>query len=106
MKRVRVLVANQPRLMRELIMTTIADQADIELVGEVTNPKEIAEAVEHVRPDVLILGMDKQGGSHEQCGFLLVRHPEMKILTLAPEENRALVYWASVDVRNNPLESS
>jgi chemotaxis response regulator CheB len=106
MKRVRVLVANQPRLMRELIMTTIADQSDIELVGEVTNPKEIAEAVEQVRPDVLILGMDKQGGSHAQCGFLLGRHPEMKILALAPEQNRALFYWAKVDVRNNQLESS
>jgi hypothetical protein len=30
-----VLVANHPRLMRELVMATIADQPDIEVVGEV-----------------------------------------------------------------------
>ena len=35
MNRIRVLIANQPRLIRELISATIADQPDIELVGEV-----------------------------------------------------------------------
>ena len=45
-KRVRVLVANHPRLMRELVMATIADQSDIELVGEVRNESDLTEAVE------------------------------------------------------------
>jgi len=41
-----------------------------------------------------------------QCGFFLGRYPEMRILALAPEQNRALFYWASVDVRKKALESS
>jgi hypothetical protein len=41
-----------------------------------------------------------------QYGFLLGRYPEMRILALAPEQNRALFYWASVDIRSKPLESS
>lgn len=106
MKRLRVLVANQPRLMRELIMTTIADQPDIELVGEVGNYDDIAEAVEQVRPDVLILAMDERDQYRVQCGFLLGRYPEMRILALAPEKNRALFYWAFVDIRSKQLESS
>jgi AmiR/NasT family two-component response regulator len=106
MKRVRVLVANQPRLMRELIVTTIADQPDIELVGEVGNQADVIEVVEQVRPDVLILGMDRRGEHNAQCGFLLGRYPEMRILALAPEQNRALFYWAIVDIRSKPLESS
>ncbi len=106
MKRVRVLVANQPRLMRELIMTTIADQPDIELVGEVGNQDDVTEAVEQVRPDVLILAMDDREKHRVQCGFLLGRYPEMRILALAPEQNRALFYWAIVDIRCKPLESS
>ena len=106
MKRVRVLVANQPRLMRELIMTTIADQPDIELVGEVGKQTDIAEAVEQARPDVLILAMDDREKHSVLCGFLLGRYPEMRILALAPEQNRALFYWAIVDIRSKPLESS
>ena len=105
MKRIRVLVANQPRLIRELIMATIADQPDIELVGEVGKREDLADAVAQSRPDVLIVAIDE----HEnpvQCGFLLGRNPEMRILALAPEKNRALFYWAIVDIRSKPLESS
>ena len=105
MKRIRVLVANQPRLIRELIMATIADQPDIELVGEVGKREDLAEAVAQSRPDVLIVAMDEQRNP-AQCGFLLGRYPEMRILALAPEQNRALFYWAIVDIRSKPLESS
>jgi len=31
---IRVLVANHPRLMREIVLTTFADQPDIEIVGK------------------------------------------------------------------------
>ena len=106
MKRVRVLVAHQPRLMRELIMTTISDQPDIELAGEVGEEDNIAEAVEQARPDVLILAMDDGEKHRVLCGFLLGRYPEMRILALAPQENRALFYWAIVDIRSKSLESS
>jgi hypothetical protein len=106
MKRIRVLVANQPRLMRELIMTTIADQPDIDLAGEVGKQDDLADAVSQTRPDVLILAMDDRDKYRVQCGFLLGRYPEMKILALAPEQNRAQLYWAIVDVRSRSLESS
>ena len=106
MKRIRVLVANQPRLMRELTMATIADQPDIELVGEVGNQDDLVDAVEHSRPDVLILAMDERDKYRVQCGFLLGRYPEMRIIALAPEQNRAQFYWAFVDIRSKSLESS
>jgi AmiR/NasT family two-component response regulator len=105
-KRVRVLVANRPRLMRELLMTTIADQPDIEIVGEVGDEGELAEVVEQVRPDVLIIAMDEPEKRLGQCGFLLGRYPQMRILALAPEQNRALFYWAIIDIRTKALESS
>jgi len=106
MKRVRVLFANQPRLMRELLMALIGDQPDIELVGEVGDRGDLVEAVEQVRPDVLIVAMDDREKHRVQCGFLLGRFPEMRILALAPEQNRALFYWAIVDIRSASLESS
>ncbi len=106
MKRVRVLIANRPRLMRELLMATIADQPDIEIVGEIHDDGDLAEVVEQVRPDVLIVAMDEPEKRLGQCGFLLGRYPNMRILALAPEQNRALFYWAIVDIRTKPLESS
>jgi AmiR/NasT family two-component response regulator len=105
-KRVRVLVANRPRLMRELVVTTMADQPDIELVGEVGSQDDLAETVEQVRPDVLIIALDEREKDRAQCGFLLGRYPEMRIVALAPRKNRALFYWAIVEIRSKPLESS
>src|SRR5258706_13607116 len=105
-KRVRVSVANHPRLMRELVMATIADQSDIEVVGEVQNESDLADIVEQVQADVLIIAMDEPEKRLGQCGFLLGRHPEMRILALAPEQNRGIFYWAVVDIRTKALESS
>jgi len=105
-KRVRVLVANRPRLMRELVLAVIADQPDIEVIGELQNENELADAIEEGRPDILILELDDADKGVAQCGFLLGRYPQMKILALAPEKNRGMFYWAIVDVRTKPMESS
>lgn len=106
MRRVRVLVANRPRLMRELVLEVIADLPDIEVIGEIQNENDLAQAVEEAEPDVLILALDGDDKRVAQCGFLLGRYPQMRILALAPEKNRGLLYWAVVDVRTETLESS
>jgi chemotaxis response regulator CheB len=106
LKRVRVLVANQPRLMREMVIETIADQPDIEVVGEVVHENELNEIVEQTQPDVLILSLEEPERPSGKCGFLLGRYPSMRILALAPERNRGVYYWAMVDIRNKPVESS
>jgi AmiR/NasT family two-component response regulator len=106
MKRVRVLVANRPRLMRELVLATISDKPDIEVVGEVADENKLTEVVEQVRPDVLIVAIDEQEKRLGQCGFLLGRYPQMRILALAPEQNLGIFYWAIIDIRTKPLESS
>jgi AmiR/NasT family two-component response regulator len=92
--------------MRELVLATIADQPDINIVGEVQNENELAAAIEESQPDVLILALDEADKRSAQCGFLLGRYPQMRILALAPEENRGTIYWAVIDVRTMPLESS
>lgn len=99
-------MANRPRLMRELVLAIIADQPDIEIIGEIEDARGLAEAVEDGEPDVLIIALDDADTRIAQCGFLLGRYPQMKILALAPEKNRGTFYWATVDVRTKPLESS
>ncbi len=92
--------------MRELVLATIADQPDIEIVGEVGNEDGLTEAIEESQPDVVILELDQTEKRVARCGFLLGRYPQIRILALAPEENRGVFYWAVVDVRTRPLESS
>lgn len=106
MEKIRVLVANRPRLMRELVVATIVDQPDIEIVGETANEAEITEYVDRTRPDFLIIALEHPEVRPGLCGFLLGRYPQMKILAVAPEQNIGLFFWAIVDIRSRQVQSS
>lgn len=105
-RNVRVLVANRPRLIRELILATIADQPDIEVVGEVQDEADILLTVEEQRPDFLIVALDNPRSRPPVCDMLLEKFPNMKILALAPERNSSIYYWASIDIHSFNVEAS
>jgi two-component system, NarL family, response regulator DegU len=105
-EKIRVLVANRPRLMRELVLATVSDQADIEVMGEIKEDSEIASVVEEYLPDFVIIALDRPGERPELCRDLLRRHPQLRILALAPEQNSSMVFWAVVDIRSGQIESS
>ena len=103
---IRVVVANQPRLMRELVLETILEQPDIEIVAEIQNEEEIVHAVEGTHPDFLIIALDESGHRPPLCDTLLVGYPKMKILALAPERNVSIFFWASFDIHSSQVEAS
>jgi len=92
--------------MRDIVLATIADQPDVEVVGEIEEPANLMELVEQVRPDVLVVALQDREQRLSECGFLLGRNPGIKILALAPEKNRGILYWASVEIRTKAVESS
>ena len=105
-KLIRVVVANRPRLMRELVLATISEQPDIEIVGEVQDEADIRRVVEEKQPDFLIIALDEPSGRPLLCDSLLYQFPDMKILALAPERNSSVFYWASLDIHSNQVEAS
>ena len=105
-KAIRVLVANRPRLMRELILTTFADQPDIEIVGEVGDESEIAESVKRTLPNFVVIALDHPGKRPAICDELLREHPEVRVIAVAPEKNSIVYYWASLNIHSNDLEAS
>jgi AmiR/NasT family two-component response regulator len=105
-QKTRVLVANRPRLMMDLVLATIGNQPDIEVVGETEDEAELTELVERTRPDYLIIALQEPEPRPGLSGFLLGRYPQMKILALAAERNSGVFYWAFVDIRSMRVESS
>jgi chemotaxis response regulator CheB len=102
----RVAVATQPRLMRELMLETVKVQPDIEIVAEIQNEADIERAVEESKPDFLIMACGESDLRPPICDILLHRHPDMKILSLATERNRGILLWALVDIQAVPVEAS
>jgi len=105
-KAIRVLVANRPRLMRELILTTFADQPDIEIVGEVDEESEISANIKKTLPNFVVIALDHPGKRPALCDELLREHPEVRVIAVAPEKNFVVYYWASLDIHANDIEAS
>ncbi len=106
MEKVRVLVANRPRLMRDLVLATIGEQPDIEVMGEVGDDSEIVEVVTQCKPDFVIIALDGPGQRPVICDELLKQHPHMKILALAPERNSSVFFWSIIEIHSTSIENS
>ncbi len=103
---IRVLVANRPRLIRELVMATISDQPDIEIVGEIQEELELSKAVEQTRPDFLIVALEKSNRLPDVCQSILYNFPLVRIIAIAPDRNSSMCYWTSLRIQSNQIEAS
>lgn len=106
MKNIRVLVANRPRLMRELVLATISDQPDIEIVGEVEDENELESSVSEKRPDFLIVALGGRNRLPISCDKILQQHPGLRIIAIAPDRNNTMFYRASLKIQSSQIETS
>jgi DNA-binding NarL/FixJ family response regulator len=105
-KTTRVLVANRPKLMREVIFTLLADQPGIEIVGEVCDEADILNQVRLKLPDLLVVALDETEQRPSICDRVLRENPELRVLAVAARKDRTLCYWASFDIHCVDIESS
>jgi len=105
-RQIRVLVANRPKLMREIIIETFADQPDIIVVGEVAEDVEIIGRVEETHPDFLFIAMDDPNERPAVCDAILRLYPEVSIIAVSPHTNSSVRYWASFSIHSDVMESS
>jgi len=103
---IRVVVANRPRLMRELVLEVIAEQPDIQILAEIQDLSDISRIVDETHPDFLIISLEDSNKRPDICDPLLRRFPEMKILALAHERNSCMFFWASFNIYSSPVEAS
>ena len=105
-KPIRVLVANSPRLMRELIVATLTGQPDIEIVGEVEDEAEIAGCVEKTSPDVIVIAQARPKVRPAICDEVLRQRPDIQMIAVAPHDKYSVHYWATLDIHSHAVEAS
>lgn len=106
MKKVQVLVAIAPRLMRELVLATMADQPDMEIVGEVGEESEILNAVDRTKPDFLIIALGRSDERPPICDAVLQKYPSVRVLAIAADRDSTIFYWLSPEIRSSRIETS
>jgi DNA-binding NarL/FixJ family response regulator len=102
---VRVLVANRPRFLRQLVLSTLSEKAGIEVVGEAENEEEVPSLVAERKPDFLLIALDDPKRHPPLCDQLLKDFPALRIIAVAPNTNVGMVYWASLEIHSTTMAS-
>lgn len=105
-RNVRVLVANRPRLMRELVLSTLSEQSGIRVVGEAKNEQDVPALVAETKPDFLLIALDESQKRPALCDLLLKQFPALRIIAVAPNANIGIFYWASFEIHSTKMEAS
>lgn len=106
LKTFRVLMANQPKLMRELLAEMLSEESWIQIVGEVTQEVEIRDLVLKTSPDLLVVTAEQPGKRPAICDELLREFPSLRIIAVAAQESYSVCYWASLDIHADDIEPS
>src|SRR5262249_36369479 len=84
----------------------LVDQPGIEIVGEVSEEKDILPQVQATFPDLLVIALDEGEQQPAICERVLREHPELRIIAVASRKDRTLYFWASFDIHCADIEPS
>lgn len=88
MDKIRLLITDDHPMMREALLTALAEETDMEVVGEASNGIEALKLAQKCRPDVILMDLLMPGmDGMEAIGRLLEANPEAKILVVTSLED-------------------
>jgi DNA-binding NarL/FixJ family response regulator len=95
MDKIRLLITDDHPMMREALLTALAEEADMEVVGEASNGIEALRLAQECSPDVILMDLLMPGmDGLEAIGRILEAHPNAKILVVTSLEDEDKVLAA------------
>jgi DNA-binding NarL/FixJ family response regulator len=103
MDKIRVLLGNHPMMVPNAVRQLLAQQEDMELVGDCRGPMTILQETGRTKADAVILA---QEGTDEPglCSQLLAVYPDLTILSVTP--NMTSAYTQRLCSRRRKLATS
>jgi DNA-binding NarL/FixJ family response regulator len=83
MRKIRVLLANRPRMVRALVREMIERQLDMEVVGEILDPLDVISSVQETEADIVVVAINNNSEAQELRRRLLAQCPNIAILALS-----------------------
>jgi DNA-binding NarL/FixJ family response regulator len=88
---IRVLLAEMPRMLIDIIKDITASHEEIDVIGEVADLNDLTRTAIRTRADVIVVG-DAVGGSQDDYHELLRRRPALKILAITADGRRGFLH--------------
>ena len=87
----RVILANESRLLRDMLRRVI-DKADhLEVVQEITQPGQLDSAIEHFDPGLVILSSPESRYPQSWINSWLLRYPSVGFVILSADHRRIAI---------------
>ena len=84
-------MAGLPPLLRDIVSSAVADEPDMEIIGEFVDCTRVLETDVELVPDVIVLGVSV-GEMADYCRRILFRFPRAKILALDGDGKSVSLY--------------
>jgi NarL family two-component system response regulator LiaR len=95
MKSIKILIADDHPLMREALQTALADEPDLEVVGEAQDGSEALSLADELNPDMILMDLLMAGmDGLEAIARLQKAHPHIKIMVVTSLEDEQKVMAA------------
>ena len=89
---IRVILADDHKIVRDGLKSMLSKQLDIEVVGEADNGRDAVAVASELKPDVVVMdiGMRELNGI-EATRILAQRHPEIRVVALSMHSDKRYV---------------
>jgi chemotaxis response regulator CheB len=91
LERLRIIVVDMPRLVRDLIERAIVAQPDMTLLAVLESPRQMVQAARAMRPDFVVIGL-KAKALPTECRQLMAEHPTLRLLGIEAVAGEAHLY--------------
>lgn len=89
----RVILANDSRLLREMLHRVISQADGLEVVQEISNHNELPAAIEQFGPKWIIASSPINPGGHSWIDTCMAQYPAVRFVLLSPGNNHIKMKW-------------
>jgi DNA-binding NarL/FixJ family response regulator len=102
---INILMMNVPDEIRTALKELIQSQGNMKMVGEASDPIHLLLTVNDTQADVVIMGDTPSDRVPGICTHLLAEYPDLLVLTLSTQQQRAFLYQRKI-TRDELLDAS
>ena len=89
----RVILANNSRLLREMLRHLIDKADNLEVVQELPNHEEISAAIERFDPEWVIASLPANSSTHGWINDCMADYPSVRFILLSPDNANIKMKW-------------
>ncbi len=89
----RVILANEPRLLREMFQRVISKAAHLEVVQEFPNHEELPSAIERFDPEWVIVSLPFNYVARGRINACMADYPAVRFILLSPDNRNIKMKW-------------